>query len=119
LKPAQSLVIELDLHLREFELGTERLIRAIEPNVFRDNSLPAQSQSRELKIDPAFAQFLQQRLFYKARESDLINVDQRSEQNQNEEPNRDSRVTKTNPACAPKTASFGRCRHGAAYWTLR
>jgi hypothetical protein len=117
LKLAQRLVIEMNLDLRELELRAERFIGgAIEPNIFRHNSLvPSQSQSGELKIHSAFAQFLQQRLFYESREADLININQKAQERQNEEPNRDSGVTKTDPASAPKTSSFRRCRHGAPY----
>jgi len=116
LKFAQSLVIELDLDLGQFEFGAERLIGAAEPNVFGDDSLvPSQAQSGELEIDSALAEFFEEGFFYKTGEADLVNVNQATEERQNEEPDCDSRVTETNPASPPKASSFGRLWHGAAY----
>jgi hypothetical protein len=80
LKPAQSFVIELDLNLGEPEFRAERLIGAVEPNVFGDDSLvPAQAQAGELEINPALVQFLEERPFYKAGQANLINVNQTTE----------------------------------------
>jgi hypothetical protein len=80
LKSGESLVIELNLDLRQSEFRAERLIGAAEPNVFRDDSLlPSQAQSGELKIDSALAQFLDERFFNKARQADLVNVNQATE----------------------------------------
>jgi len=54
LKFGQSLVIELELHLRESEFGAQGIISAVEPHVFGDDSLvPSHTQSGELKIDSA------------------------------------------------------------------
>jgi hypothetical protein len=80
LKSGQSLVIELELHLREPEFGAEGIISAVEADVFGDDSLvPSHTQSGELKIDSALMESREEMAFYKARETDLIDINQRAE----------------------------------------
>jgi hypothetical protein len=120
LKFAQSLVIELQLHLSEPEFGAQGIISAVEAHVFGNDSLvPSHTQSGELKIDSAFMEPREEMPFYNARETDLININQTSENQQNEKPDCDSGITETNPTSAPEASSITRFRHGAAYWTLR
>jgi hypothetical protein len=64
LKFAEGFVIELHLDLGNFEFRAEGFIGTAEPHVFCDDSLvPSQSQSGELEIDTALAQFFQERPF--------------------------------------------------------
>ena len=56
---------------------------------------------------PARAQVVQQRLLGEIRQADLVEVNQRAEQGEKQEPDGDAEPSKINPARPPKPALPG------------
>jgi hypothetical protein len=88
LKPDEGFVAEAQPDFLKHELRAERLIGTPEADVLRHEAvIPAQAQAGELEVDAARAQVLQERLLGEIRQADLIQVNKRAEQGQNQEPN--------------------------------
>src|ERR1051326_5191093 len=101
----ESAIIELDLNLRGGDLRSAAFSRLTEANVFGNNALiPAPAEAGELEIDAAGPQFIENGFFYKAGETDLIQIDDAGEKQQEDQPDRDAKTAKVNPAQTPEFA---------------
>src|SRR5205814_3522486 len=95
--------VHLELHLRKFSLRPEGFQGWAEFHMFGHNPfVPAQAETRELQLNAAFAQLFEQRPLYDARQTNLVDVDQAPQHEQNQQPYRDSQPAEVNPANAPK-----------------
>src|SRR5438128_1436914 len=101
----EGLMIELEPNFTERQPWPPIIIRAAEAHIFSDDaSIPGQAQARELKIDTACPEFLEQRLLHKPRQIHLVHVEQSAQQSQDHQPNHDSEAAKIDPASTPETA---------------
>jgi hypothetical protein len=109
-------VVELEAHFGQGELRARRIIGAAEPDVFGDDaSIPAQAQARELEVQPARAEFVEQWILDKAGQADLIEVNEDANQGENQQPSRDADAAEVDPTSLPK-APFLAGRHVSAGW---
>jgi len=105
LEPGERPQIEAHLDLRERQLRAEGGVGAHEADVLRDDTpIPAQAQAGELQIQAASAQIVQQRGLGKAGQPGLVEINQRPQHGENQEPNRHAEPAEVNPAGPPETA---------------
>src|ERR1051326_5220100 len=118
LKSGQRLRVEPHLDLSERQLRPQSCpggICAFEADVFGDQALiPAQTETGKLKVQAVRAQLFEQRFFYEARQADLIDIDQGTEEGKDKKPDGEAKGAEAGPAAAPE-AAFGSRSFGHQY----
>ena len=112
LKLDQGAMIQQYLGFRHGESRAENIIGPAETNVLGDQPMEQmQTQPGELKFDPALTQLLEQGIFYKIRESDLIDVNVEADQPQDDQQDGDPEASKVNSDQPPKTSFWSGGSH--------
>src|SRR5204862_3638800 len=91
------------------ELRTERIVGATKKRLVGDQLVkPPQPQAREFEIQSALAQLFQQRAFYETRQAYLIQIQRTANENQKDDPNRNTKTPEVNTAQAQVVAYLSR-----------
>src|SRR5579862_7469181 len=84
-------------------MGGQFLVCGTKVNILsHDPLIPTQAQLGELKVQAARLKFFQKRAFHEIRQANLVNIDDRGQKREDEEPNRNPKPAEVNPANSPK-----------------